>query len=691
MERGNVVIVMKINVALVLIIAYLFSTGIYSFPVSAQTQTLPDTIWVPVTFYDFHADKSNPEFEVNPDDTALHRGMIADTLDYQRKPVVGPVPYFNAYVKKWYQPWTAGDFTIPVYSYDPAIGIPQGKATIATDTSFIDSVFHDSLPFLRVGTSGRYSYDNNNFFPLDGKGFGADEPIGSDARNHNFGYTMEIHTIFTFQTGMTFTFSGDDDVWVFINGKLTLDLGGIHDAVPGAFSVDTLPNLVSGKTYPFDFFYAERHRTASTIHIETNLFTELVVPHKPPPADTGIIKPPPADTGIIKPPPSDTGIHNPPPADTATHSNPDLSAHPKYVQIYHMTPPDDNDLSRPVGNPDTAFSMVPFNLAAHVFDSTGKRLPEYDSLITWTMIDTLGTILTKLKGDSTTLLAGKAWGTLTLTAAIKNPNDPNSPIIFQTVRIFIAPGRPYRINIQNSPVITSLRSDQKIRAITMDENTHTDTVYAILRDSLGNYIDSANNATWTSTDVRIATVEPSNAIKKWQGNITKIKAGVISIIASSQGVIPDTVVVTLISRPLEVFATPARNPAGPNNPITNDKTINFYHDVLQNSGSSGPINGALIGIQSKGAPLANRPCGPGMPASYGDAVVYDAVGNLVVKNLKVYSVSANSDSSYSYGVYWNCRNLNGRWVGNGTYLMIISITYVNNATKTIPIKIGVCR
>jgi fibro-slime domain-containing protein len=452
---------------------------------------------------------------------------------------------------------------------------------------------------------------------------------------------MEIHTNFTMQAGMTFSFTGDDDVWAFINNRLTMDIGGIHNATAGAFSVDTLSNLVSGKTYPFDFFYAERHQSASTIHIETNLFTP-----------------------------------------------------PGIIQIFHITPQNPNSLANPAGNLDSAFSGTPFNLAAHIFDSTGTPLPQFDSLINWVMTDSLGTIITKLTGDTTTLLPTKAYGIVNLTATFKNPTDPTLPLFTKTIQVYIGPGKPNRINIQNSPAITSLRTDQKLGAVTLDENTpQYNKLYAVLRDSIGNYIDSANSATWRSSDVLSGTVTPVNPIKKWQGNVIKIKAGVILIIASSPGVTPDTVVVTLLTPHINNFVTiaPAHNPAGPNNPITDQKVINFYKNVLNSAGSSGPITGALIGIQST-KPLKHR----SNLNEYGDAVIYDAVGNIVAKGIHVYSINnatatPNDTAHASYGIYWDCHNLNHRWVGNGTYLIAISTTDLNDKTTTTPIKVGFSR
>ena len=78
-------------------------------------QQFPDTLWIKVTFYDFHADGSNPEFE--PDHNGgLTIGMVADTLTADRKPVLGANPFFNYYIDKWFRPYTPGDNTIPDYT-----------------------------------------------------------------------------------------------------------------------------------------------------------------------------------------------------------------------------------------------------------------------------------------------------------------------------------------------------------------------------------------------------------------------------------------------------------------------------------------------------------------------------------------------------------------------------------------------
>lgn len=112
--------------------------------------------------------------------------------------------------------------------------------------------------------SGIYQYTNSAYFPIDGQGW------GNQGQSHNYHFTMELHTTFTYAAGQTFSFTGDDDVWVFINDKLVVDLGGIHAAQSGGVNLDTL-GLTAGQTYDFDFFFAERHTTDSNLKIQTSI------------------------------------------------------------------------------------------------------------------------------------------------------------------------------------------------------------------------------------------------------------------------------------------------------------------------------------------------------------------------------------------------------------------------------------
>ena len=248
-----------------LLFAATFLAGGFTSRINAQTY--PATLKVPVTFYDFHSNRTNPEFET-PTPGGRRIGMVADTLDAQRKPIVGPTPYYNCYVDKWFRPWTAGDFTIPNYTTPGSVSnCSQGKTTVAYDTAFKNIVIQDTLIFsLSDPLTGTYTYDNSSFFILDNRGFGL------EGRAHNYSFSMELHWPFTMVPGLKFIFRGDDDVWAFINDRKVMDIGGIKEAIQDSIIGDSL-HITPGQECQLDFFYCERHTTQSSIRITSNIIT----------------------------------------------------------------------------------------------------------------------------------------------------------------------------------------------------------------------------------------------------------------------------------------------------------------------------------------------------------------------------------------------------------------------------------
>jgi fibro-slime domain-containing protein len=112
--------------------------------------------------------------------------------------------------------------------------------------------------------SGILEFNAPDFFPIDGVLF------GNEGLAHNYHFTLELHTSFTYQPGQTFQSTADDDMWVYINHQLVVDLGGVHPPMSGSVALDTL-GLTPGNTYDFDLYFAERMTVSSSVRIQINI------------------------------------------------------------------------------------------------------------------------------------------------------------------------------------------------------------------------------------------------------------------------------------------------------------------------------------------------------------------------------------------------------------------------------------
>lgn len=112
--------------------------------------------------------------------------------------------------------------------------------------------------------------NRSGFFPINGQLMGNS---GGSTPNQNFHFTYELDTSFVYRrgSGQVFSFTGDDDVWVFIDGKCVIDIGGVHGAVSQSIELDRCTWLQDGQRYSLKFFFAERHRTQSNFRIDTTI------------------------------------------------------------------------------------------------------------------------------------------------------------------------------------------------------------------------------------------------------------------------------------------------------------------------------------------------------------------------------------------------------------------------------------
>jgi fibro-slime domain-containing protein len=190
------------------------------------------------TIRDFQA--SHPDFE---DFLGTDPGIVASQLGADGKPVYAGQPT---------TPTTTGQANFDQWFRD----VPGVNQSVA-------------LPLELTDAGGSvYTFSDSDFFPIDGQLF------GDEGNTHNYHFTYELKTKFLYSGGETFSFTGDDDLFTFINGRLAIDLGGVHGALSATIDLDARAaelGITPGNVYSLDFFFAERHTSESNFRIDTTL------------------------------------------------------------------------------------------------------------------------------------------------------------------------------------------------------------------------------------------------------------------------------------------------------------------------------------------------------------------------------------------------------------------------------------
>ncbi len=245
----------------------------------------PDTHWdssrIGTTIYDFDSQAGCPG-----------GGYTLPDLDEDRKPVlaadgIGRCFSSRAEFAMWYRNTEGLNREVKHRLYLWLTNAASKRYFFTSETPTLNgapNVCADGQPL-----------ETNYFLPLATSGYGITAGSNFAERHANYSFTSEISTYFQYKGGESLDFSGDDDLWVFLNGHIFVDLGGLHGVERGTGTLSAIEykdsdgkpvlkedgtpllydptfNVYEGGIYEIKLFHAERNATGSNFSLTLTNF-----------------------------------------------------------------------------------------------------------------------------------------------------------------------------------------------------------------------------------------------------------------------------------------------------------------------------------------------------------------------------------------------------------------------------------